>query len=532
MPGQPNSETESPPALRGGRRRAALPAAAAALLALACCGDVSEAERKAVESDDARASRSLAEVGGRADAHRAGAKSHDRSFVAVKPVRIRAGAAFPEAFLGEEAVSLASSVPIDLAGILAELSRATGVPHAVAIGPEGRVVVPGSRDGSDGGGAGMPSARTALDSAGIGAAVRVRLKGPLPSVLDAVASEFGLAWDYDGRRVMFRQFVHRRYMIASLPPSSEGGGSAAGIDGEIEAALRMAAGAGSDVAYARGTGAVDVTATPEAQRRVAALVGSLNGELGIRVAFDVTVLTVNLSQSRGRGIDIRGIVGEGTDRTVSWTGNHAVPGAPSAVSIGVVAGDADLEAVVSALDRQGGVSVETRAGATTANNVAAPMEVVHETAYARRVETVPDAQGGASTTIEPGTLTTGFEMSLLPRVLNSREILLRFKVKLSDLNEIAEFTSDRQTIQLPKVSTTSFEQSALLGDGQILVLAGFERGRTVVERSGGSGLGGLLGVRNEARTERISTVLLVRPRIADRAEARGASSAAAREFRP
>ena len=160
------------------------------------------------------------------------------------------------------------------------------------------------------------------------------------------------------------------------------------------------------------------------------------------------------------------------------------------------------------------------------------MEVVHETAYARRVETVPDAQGGASTTIEPGTLTTGFEMSLLPRVLNSREILLRFKVKLSDLNEIAEFTSDRQTIQLPKVSTTSFEQSALLGDGQILVLAGFERDRTVVERSGGSGLGSLLGVRNEARTERISTVLLVRPRIADRAEARGASSAAAREFRP
>ena len=531
MPGQPNSATESPPALRSRHFRAALPAAAAAVLALAACGDVSEAERKAVESDDARASRSLAEVGGRAEAHRAGARAHDRSFVAVEPVRIRTGAAFPEAFLGEEAVSLASSVPIDLAGILAELARATGVPHVVAVGPEGRVVVPGNRDGSDGGGTGMTSARTALDGAGIGAAVRVRLKGSLPSVLDAVASKFGLAWDYDGRRVMFRQFVHRRYMIASLPSASEGG-SATGIGGEIEAALRMAAGAGSDVAYARVTGAADVTATPEAQRRVAALVGSLNGELGIRVAFDVTVLTVNLSQSKGRGIDIRGIVGEGTDRTVSWTGKHAVPGAPSAVSIGVVAGDADLEAVVSALDRQGGVSVETRAGATTANNIVAPMEVVHETAYARRVETVPDAQGGASTTIEPGTLTTGFEMSLLPRVLNSREILLRFKVKLSDLNEIAEFTSDRQTIQLPKVSTTSFEQSALLGDGQILVLAGFERDRTVVERSGGTGLGGLLGARNEARTERISTVLLVRPRIADRAEARGASSAAAREFRP
>ena len=264
-------------------------------------------------------------------------------------------------------------------------------------------------------------------------------------------------------------------------------------------ALRLAAGSGSVVSFSRGTGIAMINATPEAQRRVARLVASLNSELTAQIAFDVNILTVNLSMSESRGVDVRALVGKGSGSTVSWTGKHEVASSPAVVNIGVIEGKVDIEAVVRALSRTGGVSVETRAGAATVNNRIVPVEVVRQTAYARKVEAVPGEDGATRTTIEPGMLTTGLEMHLLPRLLNDQEIFLRFGIELSDLNELAEFTSDRQTIQLPKVSTTSFEQSAILGNGQILILAGFERDRTVADRSsGGDGFGALFGGKSEA----------------------------------
>ena len=104
-------------------------------------------------------------------------------------------------------------------------------------------------------------------------------------------------------------------------------------------------------------------------------------------------------------------------------------------------------------------------------------------------------------------------MQLLPRILASNNILLRYSIRLSDLNDLAEFTSDRQTIQLPKLSTTSFEQQAILGDNETLVLMGFERDRNALEQPGGNPFALLFGGQSGADSERVSTVLTIRPRI-------------------
>ena len=149
---------------------------------------------------------------------------------------------------------------------------------------------------------------------------------------------------------------------------------------------------------------------------------------------------------------------------------------------------------------------------TAANNRMVPIQVVSETAYARKVEAVPGQQGETRTSIEPGTLTTGFEMNLLPRIQSNGSILLSYGIRLSDLNDLAEFTSDRQTIQLPRVSTTSFEQQAVVADKQTLVLMGFERDRRSRDRSD-SGMLPFFGSRAASTSERISTVLMIRPTI-------------------
>ena len=506
-------------------------AAVPAFVMAACSADVANSERAEIEQDSARASDLIAEFGSGAGAN-GGSRISDRMLVAVEPFSMRSEQDLPERLLREDAVTLASRTPLDLAGALVRLALITGVPHAVSVGPDGRIANPGNAGVLEEGAEQLAAVRKILEQSGLGGSSRVEFEGSLPSVLDALAAARGLEWSYDGDRVLFRQFVLRRYRIAALPTeasvSSKVGAyeSSASIDlaSDVEASLRLAAGSGSVVSFSRGTGIATINATPEAQRRVARLVASLNSELTAQIAFDVNILTVNLSMSESRGVDVRALVGKGSGSTVSWTGKHEVASSPAVVNIGVIEGKVDIEAVVRALSRTGGVSVETRAGAATVNNRIVPVEVVRQTAYARKVEAVPGEDGATRTTIEPGMLTTGLEMHLLPRLLNDQEIFLRFGIELSDLNELAEFTSDRQTIQLPKVSTTSFEQSAILGNGQILILAGFERDRTVADRSsGGDGFGALFGGKSEARIERISTVLLIRPRILGRPRAEGVS---------
>ena len=422
--------------------------------------------------------------------------------------------------LGE--IRLRSSAPLGLPQILNRLSDLSGLQFLVLVGPEGRVAVAdGAARVAVGPGDIMAQTTPGSLADGLDARYRPDHRGTLPELLDEIAARYGLSWRYDGTSVILRQFTVRTHRVAVLPSRTEysatvgTAGTSGSIDlpDEINAAVRSLAGPDAIVSFGRASGQFTVTARPDNQKLVADYIRELNEFLGRQVAFDVNVLTVTLSEAESAGVDVDLFAGQEGGDSIRWTGRHGISGASGTVNVGVLSGDVDLKAFIGALGRRGRVSVETRTGATTSNNRLVPVQVVSETTYAKRVASVTGPEGGANTTIEPGTLTTGFELHLLPRVVPGGNILLSYSISLSDLNELAEFTSDRQTIQLPRVSTTSFEQQAIIGDNQTLVLMGFERSRKSHDRSASGGFSALFGGREGAASDRIATVLMIRPRI-------------------
>jgi type IVB pilus formation R64 PilN family outer membrane protein len=239
--------------------------------------------------------------------------------------------------------------------------------------------------------------------------------------------------------------------------------------------------------------------------------------MGQQIAFDVNVLSVTGNDAEGFGVNIENLAFANGDVNIDWTGGRELPDPVGTVNVGIISGDFSLDAVITALSTRKNVTVETRAGATTTNFQMIPVEVVEETAYVSEVSVTLDAFGNPTQSISTDTIVTGFQMQLLPRVLNTREILLRYSLNLSDLVALETFDSGDGSVQLPQVTRSKFEQQVILKNGQTLVLSGFERQRTETENRGvGSprflGLGGV----EKGEIRRASNIVFITPRILSR----------------
>ncbi len=462
-----------------------------ATLLAGCAAPLGEADESA-DALRSKAAASLVELGqyGHADPPHAGTPE------------LAADTPLPDRFAAADAIYLAVRQHPAIPDLLARLERMTGLPHIYFAGP-GQVLTP----------AGESPAPTADDLPGHVYA------GSLAAVLDAITSRHDLEWRYRAGRVEVHEYVTRLHRLPVLPQqfsSSRTVGSvnvATSLDSarEIIESITAIAGPGVDLAYAGGTGMLMVKARPSAQQLIADHLGHIEGDLEQQLAFDIHVLTVADTEARGAGtrfnLDLLG-----RETRIRWAGDTALVKPTETVNVGITRSDFVLDLLVEALDRHGKVTVETRTGATTSNNQMIPIQVVRETAYVKQVNTTPDADGTLQTSIEPGSLITGFEMQLYPRVLAGGRVLLNYSIKLSELDRLDDFNTPASSIQLPSVSTTAFEQQAILGHGETLVLAGFERDRTAVDTSRG-----LFLVSKDTRSvDHVATVILIRARILGR----------------
>ncbi|MBB3122329.1 type IVB pilus formation R64 PilN family outer membrane protein [Massilia violacea] len=383
--------------------------------------------------------------------------------------------------------------------------------------------------------------------------------GSFKGMLDTVAARFGVSWKYGDGVIQFYHTDARTFQISAVPGdasfaanvtsgsastggvgggsgSSGSGGSGGGSGGSsvnasnsqntgvvsklsvyagIESAVKLMLSPYGKVLAAPATGSITVVDTPDTLDRIAAYLENANKALSRQIVMNVTVLSVNLDQGDEYGINWN-LVYKNLKTKYGVVNTFAgASDAAGVFSAGIVGNSkfAGSSLIMKALAEQGKVRRQTTASVVTLNNQPVPVQVARQTSYLQSSQTSIVAQVGATTTLVPGVVTAGFNMSILPHVLNNGTVMLQFSVDMSTLRRIRPIEGTNGTrIESPEIDTRNFLQRVSMKSGETLVIGGFEQTDENVDRQGvGQASNFLLGGGVAAKSNKEVIVILITP---------------------
>lgn len=354
--------------------------------------------------------------------------------------------------------------------------------------------------------------------------------GSLSGLLDTISSRLGISWRYEQGRIFFYYLETRSFAIAFMDSKADfnskvvsgttssagntggsGGNSIAGdsntsqsttmeikssLYADLQAAIKTMLTPTSGRMFLS-AGVMTVTDTPQVLDAIGKFIENRNKELNRQVVLNVEVLSVEKRSQDQLGIDWNAVFKSGS---VGATLGSAFTGAAANAMTGglsIVDGKlAGSKAFIKALSEQARVSVVTQQASTTTNMTPLPMQVADQEDYAAQVSTSSTANVGTSTSITPATITTGFNMTLLPYIMpDANSLQLQFSISLSDSPTRRTFTSGDSSVELLKTKLKTVNQRVNMKSGQTIVLSGFQQGSRKGSKQGvGSanffGLGG------------------------------------------
>ncbi len=368
---------------------------------------------------------------------------------------------------------------------------------------------------------GLPNPAAIAGMAGVGSGIFLSFSGPLSDFMDVASARFGVSWEWQGNQIRVFKYTTKTFRLTALPgdlsmqnnitaqtgsssSSSGSGGSAGGsstasstkttgvsfsglsVWGAVENSIKTMLSKDGKVTVTPATGTVTVTDTPHIVAQVEKFIDQQNTALGRQVIVNVKVLSVDLNHGNEYGINWD-LVHNAVSGVFGLAFGNALAVAPAASSLtmkilSTAAGTnsslktwAGSEAMISALASQGNVSLVTSGSVTTLNNQAAPFQVGRQTSYLQSSTTTTTPDVGATTTLQPGLITTGFSMNVMPHVLDKGKLMLQYAINLSSLIDIKTVASGGSSIQTPEIDTRDFLQRVMINSGDTLVMTGFEQ---------------------------------------------------------
>ena len=436
------------------------------------------------------------------------------------------GDPLPRALETDQGISMYFPEPLDIRTFAMELRRATGlrvdyrdlsVTPGLDMGPEesgdDSAGLGGGADstGGAGGQARAPIEDTdalELSDHPVDLTFRVNYTGPLSGLLDDVASQIGVDWEYRAGRVKFLGEQTRTYTFWALPSTSESSSSVGGGGDNIFGSATPATTSrnissdywanieqtldtivpefGARYALNRDAGTVTVTGYQNVHERISDFVTQENARLSRQVAIRVDILAFTARdadrRSGGLGVALENAAA-GLSLDVTSPSRPITGG--TGLSATILDNDETLlenlvgsTAVINALAEQGEVALLNTVSMVAGNNVPTPISVLDERAYISGTTTEVDDEGGESTELETAVLADGVNMVVTPRVMNSGDILMDYTLNISEVLDLENFEVENATVQLPQTSTRNFMQSVNIDSGDTMVIASFDSART------------------------------------------------------
>ncbi|MBP0597298.1 PilN family type IVB pilus formation outer membrane protein [Herbaspirillum sp. LeCh32-8] len=396
--------------------------------------------------------------------------------------------------------------------------------------------------------------------------------GSLKGLLDTAAARFGVSWKFSEGVIQFFHTESRNFQISAIPGDSTfsatvtsgatstggtagtsgggsgsgggaGGGGAGGGGGVnanntqntavasklsvytgIESAIKVMLSAYGKVLASPATGSITVVDTPDSLERIATYIDGENKSLSRQIAINVTVLSVTLSDDDQYGINWKAVYNSlnstfGISNAYEGALSTGLVSFTAGIPAGGTSGFSGSQAVIQALSQQGKVRRQTTASVVTLNNQPVPVQVARQTTYLQSLQSSLVAQVGTTTSLTPGVVTAGFNMSILPHMLTNGTVMLQFSTDISTLRRIRQITASTDStgratalIESPELDTRNFLQRVAMKSNETLIISGFEQ---TDENLGRSGVGDpknlLLGGGVSATTNKEVIVVLITP---------------------
>ncbi|EAA5574134.1 hypothetical protein BJI68_25995 [Escherichia coli] len=491
----------------------------------------------------------------------------DKLYIGSRSTDSLHGEPLPVGLEGANGVSLSSGIPLKLGNIIDLLQRSTGlsivkkdyvVPPSVAtsgavneteakkISDELSKALGEKNENLQGG------LQSLLDLNASKNTMSVNYTGPLSVFLNKMASHFDLSWQYIDGQILISGYEARVFSISTLPnkvqssnsitssdsgsSSSSGSGSGSGSSigstnqtitldvsydfwKDLDSELKMLIGNDGEYYVSQSTSSVLVKTSPSMMRKVAEYLDNQNKKLERQVSVDVQVYSVSVDDTSQFSLTLNALLKRNGGIFGSVNSNFSSATGTTLTGFWNSDGNKDNSALISALESTGNVSTVTSSVVTTMSGQPVPVLVGNERTYISEVGTTLN-NNTSTTSATTDTITSGFLMNLLPRIMDNGNILLQYNITLSSLvganNGFENVTVGGTTIQLPDIDKRSFIQSSMLKNGSTLVLAGYEQKRNEVADQGvGSPGFKLLGGKRNGSKSREIMVICITPRVID-----------------
>ncbi|QEO18736.1 pilus assembly protein PilN (plasmid) [Acetobacter vaccinii] len=278
---------------------------------------------------------------------------------------------------------------------------------------------------------------------------------------------------------------------------------------------------GASVFADEALGTLSATGSPDQMARIEDWVSSLKSDMLKQVAVEVHVYTVKISHESNYGFS----------PTLSFTSKGGLLGlssSPAAIpaiqtsdtpfSFGASILDtgkgtgglfSGSKVVVQALQHMGNVTEQYDRSVVTTNGLTAPFQNGINTTYLANSSSVLASNAGASSSLSPGVVMSGFMGSVTPRIVDNR-ILLHVNFLLQTLLSITTISGGQSSLQAPKTSSTSLDDTVALQNNSTLVLSGYVDDATQRTHNGvGSALNWAFGGGGDAVVEKTHVVVTV-----------------------